>query len=169
MYSSKSVLNQSNISASNISISTIQSIDKMYENTLAVSVSSTTTPWFPYTLDYSLGSIFYIPTNYSTPTNFSIIITNIPTDTTKSYSITLIYYQPINTFYCNSIRCTDTSNTYILGTSTTFGTPLFNGGYPALNNAPNLIMQQFSIVSLYTSGSNGITTRYISSSVSNSY
>ena len=163
----KNIYNQSGIITTNLSTTTIENVNRIFENTLAVVENTTTTPWYPYTLDYSLGSIFYIPTNYATASNFNIIINNIPTDITKSYTLTLIYYQSSNMFYCNGIRCLDTSNSYILGTSSTFGTPLFNGGTPTLANTPNLIIQQFSILSLFTSAS--VSSRYITTSVSNNY
>ena len=59
-------------------------------------VSVTTGTASPFTCNYSLGNIFYIPTNYIPASNFQVIITNIPTDTSRSYtrSITDISLTP---------------------------------------------------------------------------
>ena len=160
-------INQSSTNIASLSTNTITAVNNIYENCSVVSANTTTTPWFPYTLDYTKGSIFYIPSDYTTASNFNIIITNIPTDTSKVYTLSLVYYQPSNKFYCNGVRCIDAASSYILGTSSTFGTPFFNGGTPTLANAPNLIIQQFSIISIATTS--GTFSRYVSTSVSNSY
>lgn len=129
----------------------------MYEASL--STSGTTSP---FTIDYSTGGIFYIPTSTTLSANFSVIITNIPTDQTKIYTVSVTYYQSSTKFYINSARITDTASSYILGTSSTYGTPLFNGGIPSITTSPCMIIQQFNIISISS-------TRYITTSISNCY
>jgi hypothetical protein len=127
----------------------------VYETAVAASGSGS-----PFTLDYSQGGVFYIPTASVPASNFSVILTNIPTDQTKVYTITLLYYQATNLFYGSTARVSDTTGSnYLLGTSSTFVAPLFNGGTPTLVSAPSLTIQQFNIISI--SGS-----RYVTSTVS---
>ena len=166
MASFKNINNQST-NIANIATNAITSVNNIYENCFVVGLTSTTSPFFPYVLDYSKGSVFYIPTDYGAAGNFNIIVANIPTDTSKVYTLSLLYYQVSNKYYCNGVRCSDTIGSYILGTSSTFGTLLINGGPPTLSNAPNLIIQQFSICSL--ANSSGVFSRYITSSISNCY
>jgi hypothetical protein len=163
----KSINNTSLLNASNITTSIINSVDKIYENVQLVQSNTTITPWYPYTLDYNKSAIFIIPSDYLTNSNFQVIIKNIPTDKTKIYSLTLMYYQPTNLVYCNQVRCSDVAGNYILGTSSTFGTPLINGGAPIISISPNLIIQTFYIASIFTSSN--ISTRYIITSISNNY
>jgi hypothetical protein len=165
----KSVNNTSAVNATSITTSTINSVDKIFENAQMVASNTAVTPWYPYTLDYSKGAIFYIPSDYTTSTNFQVIITNIPMDKTKVYSLTLMYYQPTNLVYCNQVRVSDTFGNYILGTNSTFSTPLFNGGAPAVTVAPNLIIQTFYICSVFTSAGVSVLQRYVATSVSNNY
>jgi hypothetical protein len=114
----------------------------LYEGVISVSGTG------PYTIDYSLGGIFYIPTASVQASDFSIIITNVPTDSTKSYTISCVYYQNSNTYFGSSARISDTSNTYILGSSNTYVAPLFSGGIPEITTAPSMIIQQFNIISI---------------------
>ncbi len=136
--------------------------NQIYENTTAITGTTT-----PFTCNMALGSSFYIPTDYTFASNFQIIITNVPTDTTKTYTISVVYRQPTTLFYINTARVSDTATTYLLGTVSTFSAPLFNGGVPTLANTPNLIIQSFSIISTATSSST--FTRYVTSSVNNHY
>ena len=136
--------------------------NKIYETIIA-----TTGTTSPFTCNMALGSTFYIPTDYTFASNFQIIITNVPTDTTKSYTISVIYRQPTTLFYSSTARVSDTASTYLLGTVSTFVAPLFNGGLPVLSNTPNLVIQSFSIISTATSAST--FTRYVTSSVNNHY
>jgi hypothetical protein len=115
----------------------------LYETGIAASGTAS-----PFTLDYSLGGIFYIPTSSVPTSNFSVIITNIPTDQTKIYTITLIYYQASTTIYGSTVRISDTVSSYISGTSSTYVAPLFNGGTPSLSTSPCIIMQQFTVSSI---------------------
>ena len=136
--------------------------NQIYETTQA-----TTGTTSPFTCDMGLGSTFYIPTDYTFASNFQIIITNVPTDTTKTYTISVIYRQPTTLFYSSTARVSDTASTYLLGTASTYSAPLFNGGVPVLANSPNLIIQSFSILSLATS--TNTFSRFITSSVNNHY
>ena len=126
---------------------------QIYENTIACSGSSS-----PFTLNYSNSAVFYLPSDYSPAANFTVNIINIPTDTTKSYVVTLLYYQPVNKVYCNSVNVTDTTGATIKN-----GTPLYVGGTPSLTTAPCLVSQQFSIISIATSA--GVYTRYVTSTI----
>lgn len=136
--------------------------NQIYEITQA-----TTGTTSPFTCNMALGSTFYIPTDYTFASNFQIIITNVPTDTTKTYTISVIYRQPTTLFYSSTARVSDTASTYLLGTASTYSAPLFNGGVPVLANSPNLIIQSFSIIS--TATSTNTFSRYITSSVNNHY
>jgi hypothetical protein len=133
-------------------------------NEVVVVSSGTATP---FTCDYSLGNTFYIPTNYIPASNFQVIITNIPTDTSKSYTIRIMYYQASTTYFCNTARVSNTSSVYLLGTVSTFSAPLFDKGTPTLTISPCLIVQSFVISSVATST---LTfSRYVCSSVSSFY
>jgi hypothetical protein len=136
--------------------------NQVYESTTA-----TTGTTSPFTVDMATGSTFYIPTDYTFASNFQLIITNVPTDTSKTYTISVIYRQPTTLFYISTARVSDTATTYILGTSSTFSAPSFNGGVPTLANTPNLIVQSFSIISTATSSST--FSRYVTTSVNNHY
>ena len=113
-----------------------------------------------YTLSYTTGGVFYIPTGINVTANSTLVITNIPTTTTQSFTFTVGYYQTSTRFYINSLRVSDTGTTYLLGTSSTFVTPYYNGGTPVLTGtSPCLILQQFTVFSVGTS-------RYIGTSIS---
>jgi hypothetical protein len=163
----KTTSNNTNITGQTINTEVIQAVQNIYENALPVQVNSTTAPWFPVTLDMSKGGVFYIPSDYAISSNFQVILTNIPTDTSKAYTVTLMYYQASNLVYANQIRASDTNGTYILGTSSTYGTPLLGNGAPTLLTSPNLVIQQFVICSIPTSA--GIFSRYICTNISNNY
>ena len=113
-----------------------------------------------YTASYGDGGIFYIPTSLNMTANSTLFITNIPTTTTQSFTITVGYYQLSTRFYINNIRVEDTEASYILGTMSTFVPPLFNGGTPALTGGtPCLIFQQFTVFSVEA-------LRYVGTSIS---
>ena len=113
-----------------------------------------------YTLSYGVGGIFYIPTSLNMTANSTLFITNIPTTTTQSYTFTVGYYQTSTRFYINNLRVADTAAAYLLGTMSTFVTPLYNGGTPTLSGTtPCLILQQFTVFSIGSS-------RYIGTSIS---
>lgn len=163
---SKNINNASSVTSNSGYINSV-AVNNIVENATSVSANTTTSPYYPYTLDYHLGSVFTIPSNYTTSANFSVILKNIPCDTGKTYAFTLLYYQPTNLVYCNQVRASDEMGSYILGTSSTFGTPLFNGGSSniSITTAPNLIAQSFYIVSIPTTSNT--YSRYIISNVAN--
>jgi hypothetical protein len=136
--------------------------NQIYETTIATSGTTS-----PFTCNMANGSTFYIPSDYTFASNFQMIITNVPTDTTKSYTISVIYRQPTTLFYSSTARVSDTASVYLLGTASTYSAPLFNGGLPTLSNTPNLIIQSFSIISIATSSST--YSRYVTTSVNNQY
>jgi len=141
--------------------------ESINENMTKVQESSENAPWFPYTLDYSLGSVFYIPSDYETSVNFECNIINIPTDTTKVYLISLIFYQPNNKVYCDKLQVIDAKQNYIFGSTDKYLTPLFENGQSTLLRSPNLVLQQFFIVSVPDSIGN--ITRYVTSKISDNY
>jgi hypothetical protein len=82
--------------------------------------------------------------------NFNVILTNIPTDTTKLYSVSFLFRQATSCFYIGGIRASDTGGNYLCGTSTTFSPPFYNGGTPSLTStSATSIIQSFSIPSFY--------------------
>jgi hypothetical protein len=127
----------------------------------------------PFICNYAVGNVFYIPTTYEPTANYNIIIQNIPTDTTKTYFVTIINRQATGTFYGNGVRVSDTSSSYTFSgasgtnSSSTYCIPYQNGGVPTIVTTPNIIVQQFSIVSVANSSS--VFTRYITTSVSQFY
>ena len=149
-YSTISVSNQLSVTGSLITQGLV------YETTNSISGYATNS----FSISYGTGGIFWLPTASSITANMSIIVTNIPTDITKSYTFTVAYYQASTRWYINQVRLSDTAATYILGTSSTFGTPYYNGGPPALTGTTACIfLQQFTVFSF---GS----TRYVITSVS---
>jgi hypothetical protein len=115
-------------------------------------------------LSYTNSGIFYIAGTNNPTANFSVSIEQIPTDTTKVYTISLVYYQYTAAYYCNAVRASDKNGNYILGTASTYVAPKFNGGTPTFSTSPNLVIQQFTIVS-FPDDLNEMT-RYVISSVS---
>jgi hypothetical protein len=100
-----------------------------------------------YTVNYASGGIFAIGT---TPTAASTLaVTNIPTDTTKSYTFTVMSTQS-SRFYINTVQVQDTASAYITnGGIAGFVAPLFNGGTPSLSGTtPCVIAQQFTVISV---------------------
>jgi hypothetical protein len=166
----KTTSNTSNVSTTTLSASSIQSLDKMMENLQVVTPNLTVAPFFPYTLDYNKGSVFYIPTTYNPQGNFSVIVTNLPVNKNKAYTISLIFTSATTTaFYCNQIKASDTNGVYYLGSSGAFGTPLYNGGVNSLTTATsNIIIQQFSMINIPDStGANN--NLFVTSSINNFY
>lgn len=166
-YINKTASNNTSLTVNSLAADRIENIQNVYENAISVEANTSSAPFHPYTLDYSKGSVFYIPSNYTTSINFQCIIKNIPTDTSKVYTFTLMYYQPSEKVYCNQMRISDTGANYILGTSSTYGTPLFGNGSPTLLVSPCLIVQQISVISIPTSA--GVFSRYVTTSISNNY
>jgi hypothetical protein len=127
----------------------------------------TAAPWVAndnaYLLDYNNGGVFYISGTDNPTANFNIQLINLPTDTSRVYTISLVYYQPSTAYYCNGVRARDTTSAYILATASTFESPKFSGGAPSFSATPNLVIQQFTIVSFPNDVNE--TTRYVISSV----
>lgn len=165
-------VNFSNKLSSFLSASNVWSNDNTFSDTLAINnmhetaqkISGSTSP---FTCDMSLGSTFYIPSDYTFTIDFQVIITNAPIDTTKEMTISIIYYQSLTSFYISTARVSDATSTYILGTLSTFASPMFNGGVPTLANSPCLNIQTFSIISLASSSS--VFTRKITTSINSFY
>ena len=134
-------------------------VTKLYEITTACTSTEN-----PYVCDLSLGSTFYIPHDYDFTSLLRVVIKNVPMDPTKTYTFSLIYRQNATCFYASTVRCTDISGSYILGTGETFAACLFNGGQSINTVSPNLYVQSFSIVSLATSLGDGYE-RSVTSSV----
>lgn len=163
--STRNIYNESSLTVDSINTDTIQSVNRIFENAFPAAVSSTTSPFSPYTLDYSLGEVFYIPTDQTNTTgNFNIIITNMPTDKSKVYNITLLYYQPASSYYANGLRVLDNLGNYLLGTSSTWAPSLYSGGVPAGTASPNLMVQKFTLLPI--ADSLGNITQYCISSLS---
>jgi hypothetical protein len=139
-----------------LTVGAMQSNSIYYENTQVI-----TGVVNAYTLSYSAGGIFYIPSSIAITALSTLVITNIPISTTQSFTFTVGYYQASTRNYINSLRVSDTTGTtYLLGTSSTFATPLYNGGLPALTGTtPCLILQQFTVFSIGTA-------RYVGTSIS---
>ena len=135
---------------------TLLSVQSIYENVIV----AVTNP--SIILDYNVGSIFYLPSDFVLSSNFSISITNIPTDVTKTYSVTLVYNQASTLYYSNLCKVTDTAGAFILGNASTFLSPRFNGAVTIVSS-PNLIYQNYNIISIASAG--GVYTRYVVSSV----
>jgi hypothetical protein len=74
-----------------------------------------------------------------------------------------------NKFYCNAVRASDTATTYILGSASTYGTPLFSGGSSNISlTSSSFVCQTFAILTYYNS--TGTTqVRNVLTSVSNFY
>ena len=87
----------------------------------------------PYTLDYSTGSTFYITTPPAT--NFTVNLTNVPTDINRTYVATLIITSTTNKTFCNSLQIN--GNTAI--------TPNFANGIPTSFTSGNVMTQSISI------------------------
>jgi hypothetical protein len=130
-----------------------------YENISSVIDTSTNV----YLLSYTNSGIFYIGGAKNPTANFSVSIEQIPTDTTKVYTISLVYYQYTHAYYCNAVRASDKNGNYLLGTASTYAAPKFSGGTPSFSTTPNLVIQQY-IVSFPDDQST--MTRYVISSVS---
>lgn len=129
----------------------------------------------PYTLDYAVSNVMWIPKDITLGANPNIIITNVPTDTAQIYTITVCYYQSSTSYYIDGVRMSDTGSGYSFtgasgtNSATTYCVPLFEGGNPNLSNSnsPVVIIQEFNVVSIATTGD--VFTRYITSSVKNNY
>ena len=101
--------------------------------TISESFVTNTGTTSPYALNYSTGSTFYITTPPAT--NFTVNLTNVPTDINRTYVVTLIITSTTNKTFCNSLQIN--GNTAI--------TPNFANGIPASITSGNAITQSISI------------------------
>ena len=100
------------------------------------------------TLNYSLSGLVNVATMIGG--NATLAVTNIPTDTTKSYTFSVAYQQTATRYYIATVQFQDTGSAYITNGGTSgFVAPLFNGGTPALTGTSNcVIIQQFTVISV---------------------
>ena len=100
------------------------------------------------TLNYSLSGLVNVGTMITA--NATLAVTNIPTDTTKSYTFSVAYQQTATRYYIATVQFQDTGSAYITNGGTSgFVAPLFNGGTPALTGTSNcVIIQQFTVISV---------------------
>ena len=83
------------------------------------------------TLNYSLSGLVNVGTMITL--NATLAVTNIPTDTTKSYTFSVAYQQTSTRYYIATVQFQDTGSAYITNGGTSgFVAPMFNGGTPAL-------------------------------------
>jgi hypothetical protein len=132
-----------------------------YEGSICVGYDTSSNYYYG---SYLYGGVFFIDGSNNPTSNFYFSLYNVPVDTGASYTISLMYHQMSTTYYCNKIRIQDASGEWIIGGANSWSTPYFNGGLPSFSTSPNLVIQQFSIVSI---PDNTLTTqRYCGSSVS---
>ena len=113
----------------------------VYE-TINTTTQSGTSPYNP-SFSYGTGGVWTLATSPNGG-NITLTVTNIPTDTTKSYTFSVVSYQATTRYYINSVVFTDTASASILS-----GAPLFNGGTPSLTGSTAcVIIQQFTIISV---------------------
>ena len=116
----------------------------LYEITINATQSSTNAP----TLSYGDGGCFILPNMITA--NATLSVTNIPTDTTKTYTFSVTYQQTSTRFYIATVQFQDTGSVYITNSGVAgFVAPLFNGGTPSLSGATNcVIIQTFTVISV---------------------
>ena len=120
-------------------------------------------------LDMNLGSSFVLPLSFLPTTNYSIFIINAPLDT-NCKTVSLMSRQATTTFYATTLKVSNVSNQFILGTSTSVGSPIFNGGPQTFSTSPCLMIQCFNILSIPdTTNSLGTYSRFVTSSVNYHY
>jgi hypothetical protein len=117
-----------------------------------------------YYAQYQYGGLFYVDGSYNPTSNFYLSIYNIPVDTGAAYTLSLMYQQPSTCYYCNKLRCQDASGSWVLGDANSWVTPRFSGGTPSFSTSPNVVVQQFSVLSIPDNTST--MQRYCVSSVS---
>ena len=116
----------------------------MYEVVTVATQSSTNAP----ILSYATGGLFVLGTTITA--NATLAVTNIPTDTTKSYTFSVTYQQPSTRFFIATVQIQDTLGAYITNSGTSgFVAPLWNGGTPSLSGTTNcVIIQSFTVISV---------------------
>ena len=103
---------------------------------------------------YTTGGLWTVGTMITA--NATLSVTNIPTDTSKSYTFSVCYQQTATRYYIATVQIQNTNNVYITNSgSSGFVAPLFNGGTPSLSGTTNcIIVQQFTII--YVGSSNRV-------------
>ena len=144
-------------------------IDHLYTNGMYSESTSAATKSASneYTVWYTNHGIFHINGVDNPTSNFSLKILNLPTDTSYICTVSLLYYQWTTAYYCSGVSAQDASGNYILGGSSTYIAPKFSGGTPSFTTSPNLVVQQFSLISIPDDTSE--MTRYVVSSVAPYY
>lgn len=142
-------------------------ISKIYERVFTYPTDAVN---YIYDFSTATSSSCILPVSNLTA-NFNIIILNIPTDTTKIYSVSFIYRQPSSCFYIGGVRASDTGGYYLCGSSTTFSPPFYNGGLPSLSStSATTIIQSFNIPTfLVTEGGALVWKRPVLSSVNSHF
>jgi hypothetical protein len=87
----------------------------------------------PYTLDYSTGATFYITSPPAS--NFTVNLTNVPSDINRTYVVTLIMTSTTNKTFCN----------YVQINGAVAITPNYANGIPTSITTGNVITQSISI------------------------
>ena len=97
---------------------------------------------------FATGGLWTVGTMISA--NATLAVTNIPTDTVKSYTFSVCYQQTSTRYYIATVQFQDTAGAYITNSGTSgFVAPLFNGGTPSLSGTTNCsIVQQFTVISI---------------------
>jgi len=113
-----------------------------------------------YTLNYTNGGIYYLPSAINPSANSTLVITNIPTSTQQTCTITVVSYQASTRYYISQVKVQNTASTYLWGSSGAFAAPLFNGGTPSIPGITQcVVVQQFTMFPMNSSW-------YVMSSVS---
>ena len=122
----------------------LQTQGLVYEVTTNATQTSTNAP----TLSYGVGGCFVLPVMITAPCTLSV--TNIPTDTTKTYTFSVSYFQASTRNYISTVQFQDTGSVYITNSGVAgFVAPLFNGGTPSLSGTTNcVIIQTFTVISV---------------------
>ena len=116
----------------------------VYEVVTAATQTSTNAP----TLSYGAGGVFTLGTSITA--NATLAVTNIPIDSTKSFTFTVSYQQTSTRFYIATVQLQDTAGAYITNSATAgFVAPLWNGGTPSLSGTTTcVIIQSFTVISV---------------------
>jgi hypothetical protein len=160
------LVNVKNMNVINCDISNCH-ISKIYERVVTY---PTDTVNYIYDFSTALSSSCVLLVNNLT-SNFNIVLLNIPTDTTKIYSVSFIYRQATSCFFIGGVRASDTAGNYLCGSLSTFSPPFYNGGLPSLSStSATTIIQSFNIPSfLVTEAGVLVSKRPVLSSVNSHF
>jgi hypothetical protein len=95
----------------------------------------------PLVVDYSIGSVLLLPTDFSFVSNFHCTIINIPVDRSITYEISLVYKQTSTNYYCTTIELYDVSGALVYGPSAV----KFHNNIQ-ITTYPVIIYQTFTVV-----------------------